>query len=131
MHHEVSKTHQEANKIVVPRQLRAKLLKLAHDIPALGHLGIAKTKARLWPHFFWPSIAKNIVAYCRSCDTCQRLGKGAKLKLSPLIPLPTMTEPWNRIAIDIVGPLPTCVKSQNRFISTVCQRGRMVKVTAS
>ena len=30
-----------------------------------------------------------------------------------------MTEPRNRIAIDIAGPLPTCAKSQNRFILTV------------
>ena len=30
-----------------------------------------------------------------------------------------MTEPWKRIAIDIVGPLPMCEKSKIRFILTV------------
>ena len=35
------------------------------------------------------------------------------------MPLPVMTEPWSRIAIDIVGPLPTCTKSQNGFVLTV------------
>ena len=35
------------------------------------------------------------------------------------MPLPVLTEPWSRIAIDIVGPLPTCTKTQNRFVLTV------------
>jgi transposase InsO family protein len=30
-----------------------------------------------------------------------------------------MTEPFSRVAIDIVGPLPTCSQSQNRFILAV------------
>jgi hypothetical protein len=36
-----------------------------------------------------------------------------------MVPLPVITEPFSRIAIDIVGPLPICPKSQNRFILTV------------
>ena len=48
MHHDiVRKTRQEADQIVIPRSLRTKILKMAHDIPAAGHLGIHKTKARL------------------------------------------------------------------------------------
>jgi len=35
------------------------------------------------------------------------------------MPFPVMTEPWSRIAIDIVGPLPTCTKSQNSFVLTL------------
>ena len=35
------------HQILAPTQLRAKLLRIAHDIPAAGHLVIAKTKARL------------------------------------------------------------------------------------
>ena len=50
MHHDFhSKTLQEADPVVVPEY---KILYLAHDIPASGHLGIAKTKSRLWPHFY-------------------------------------------------------------------------------
>jgi len=120
MHHDFhSKTLQEADQIVVPESLRHKILYLAHDIPASGHLGIAKTKARLWPHFYWPRMSKHVFHYCKSCDQCQRIGKGRKPSVAPLMPLPVMTEPWSRIAIDIVGPLPTCTKSQNRFVLTV------------
>ena len=120
MHHDLNfKTLQEAEQIVVPDCLRSKILHLAHDIPASGHLGITKTKARLWPHFCWPKMGKHISHYCKSCDKCQKLGKGPKPPIAPLMPLPVITEPWSRIAIDIVGPLPKCTASNNRFVLTV------------
>jgi len=120
MHHEASrKQTQESNRLVAPQSLREKLLHLAHDIPASGHLGVAKTKARLSPHFYWPHMSKHVIQYVRSCDICQRLGKGQKPRPAPLIPLPLVTEPFSRIAIDIVGPLPVCPKSGNRFILTI------------
>ena len=120
MHHEVDeKRDREANRLVVPSVLRNRILHVAHDIPASGHLGIAKTKARLWPHFHWPRLAKEVTSYCRSCDVCQRLGKGQKPAPAPLIPLPLISQPFTRVAMDIVGPLPTCSKSGNRFILTV------------
>ena len=120
MHHDAScKHYRESDRLVAPQSLRNKLLQLAHDIPASGHLGITKTKARLSPHFFWPRMAKEITHYVRSCDVCQRLGKGKKPQSVPLIPLPLVAEPFSKIAIDIVGPLPVCPKSGNRFILTV------------
>ena len=63
-------------------------------------------------------MMKDITTYCKSCDICQRLGKGPKPTPAPLIPLPVISQPFQRIAIDIVGPLPIC-KSGNRFIPTV------------
>jgi len=59
MHHTVNrKRNWSADQIVVPAQLRAKVLQLAHDIPAAGHLGIRKTQDRLEPHFFLASYHK-------------------------------------------------------------------------
>ena len=76
MHHEASRQQTEGyNRLVAPQSLREKLMHLAHDIPASGHLGVAKTKARLSPHFYWPHMAKHVTQYVRSCDVCQRLGK--------------------------------------------------------
>ena len=40
------------HQIVVPASLRPKLLRVAHEIPAAGHLGVAKTQSRLLRHFF-------------------------------------------------------------------------------
>ena len=107
------------HQIVVPTTLRAKLLQIAHDIPAAGHLGVAKTRNRLLRHFYWPSLSRDTKNYCRSCDICQRLGKGKNPAPAPLQSIPLVNEPFVQIAIDIIGPLPICKESGNRYILTV------------
>jgi len=42
------------HQIVVLTLLHAELLHIAHAIPPAGYLGVAKTKARLVRHFYWP-----------------------------------------------------------------------------
>jgi len=64
------------HQVIVPTTLRPKLLQIAHNIPAARHLGIAKTQSRLLWHFFWQSISGETKNFCRTCDVCQRLGKG-------------------------------------------------------
>jgi len=105
--------------VVVPTVLRDKLLYVAHDIPAAGHLGAAKTKDRLLRNFYWTSISKQVKELCRSCNVSERLGKGAACPPAPLHSLPLVSEPFCQIAIDIVGPLPVCKDTGNRFILTV------------
>jgi len=65
----------EFSQIVVPKPLRAKILKLVHDIPAAAHFGMIKTKKRLEQHFYWPSMSEDIKRYTRTCDVCQEIGK--------------------------------------------------------
>ena len=76
---------------------------IAHDIPAAGHLSVAKTKARLQRHFYWPGIFNDVKKFCRTCDVCQRLGKGISPSVAPLHLLPVESEPFCQIAIDIIG----------------------------
>ena len=63
------------HQIVVPSSYRPHLLSLAHDTPMSGHLGINKTYQRILEHFYWPNLRKDVVECCRSCHTCQVLGK--------------------------------------------------------
>ena len=126
MRREISKSNHDISyeQLVVPAALRNKLLWLAHDIPASGHLGVKKTKFRLTRHFWWPKCSKDIYQYVTSCDICQRVGKGSKPKPAPLIPLPIISEPFEKVAIDIVGPLPTTAAG-NRFILTIIDLGSL------
>ena len=49
--------------------------------------------------------------FCRNCARCQKAcnQRGPPV---PLIPLPIMSEPFSRIAMEIVGPLPRSSKGQ-------------------
>jgi len=51
-------------------------------------------------HFYWPGVTTDIKQYCRTCDVCQKLGKGGPAPVAPLQSLPLVTEPFCQVAID-------------------------------
>ena len=65
------KDDEETNQLVIPEQLRSKVLKLAHESIMSGHLGIRKTKDRIWKNFWWKDLNGSVTRWVRSCDLCQ------------------------------------------------------------
>ena len=112
------KQQKSYNRIVIPKVLVNQILKLSHDAPSSGHLGRRKTIDRLVPNFFWPKFYKSVRNYVTSCDTCQKLAKMGQPIRAKLQPLPLVSEPFKRLVLDVVGPLPPCPKSGNRFLIT-------------
>ncbi|XP_076842798.1 uncharacterized protein LOC143487636 [Brachyhypopomus gauderio] len=111
--------HESITQVVVPRQYRSHILSLAHDHPLAGHLGIRKTTQRVLQHFFWPSVSSDVANYCRTCDACQMVGKpNQNIPPAPLCPIPAVGEPFERVLIDCVGPLPK-TRAGNRYIFTL------------
>ncbi|XP_073727643.1 uncharacterized protein [Misgurnus anguillicaudatus] len=92
-------------QLLVPQTHRATVLQLAHTHLLGAHLGVDKTKERVLQRFFWPGVHKEVENYCRSCPECQQSAPKPNFR-SPLIPLPIIETPFERIGMDIVGPLP-------------------------
>ena len=109
---------QACNQLVLPQPCRGVVLRLAHDIPMAGHLGITKTKDRILQRYYWPGVFKDVAEYCRTCEVCQR-SHPRKPARAEMIPMPLVSKPFQRIAMDIIGPLPR-TKRGNRFILTIC-----------
>ncbi|XP_063813536.1 uncharacterized protein LOC135053191, partial [Pseudophryne corroboree] len=107
----------EKVQLVVPRSFREQLMSVAHEIPLAGHLGRDRTLRRLTQNFFWPGVSDDVRTYCKSCDVCQRLGRPSAR--APLRSLPIVGEPFQRVAVDIVSPLPVPSRSGKRYILTV------------
>lgn len=106
------------DQLVLPTQCQKAVLQLAHEVPMAGHLGKHKTTKRILRRFYWPTLYKDVVDFCRSCQMCQKASKYRVVK-APLIPLPVVTEPFRCMAMDIVGPLPR-TESDNRYILVMC-----------
>lgn len=68
--------------------------------------------------FYWPTVQRDIAEFCRRCDSCQKTA-GKRLLKAPLIPLPVISQPFERIAMDIIGPLPKSRRG-HRFVLVVC-----------
>ncbi|KAL5479435.1 hypothetical protein EMCRGX_G022956 [Ephydatia muelleri] len=102
------------DQLVLPTQCRKAVLQLAHEVPIAGHLGKHKTAKRILHRFYWPTLYRDVEDFCRGCQVCQKLSKQKVVK-APLILLPVVTEPFRRVAMDIVGPMPR-TNSGNRYI---------------
>ena len=107
------------HQIVVPKIYRSEILSLAHETPMSGHLGVNKTYHKILNHFYWPGLKTDVSNYCRSCHTCQVVGKPNQvIPKAGLQLIPAFDEPFSRIIIDCVGPLPK-TKSGNEYLLTI------------
>ena len=107
------------HQIVVPKSYRHEILSIAHESPMSGHLGINKTYHKVINHFYWPGLKSDVSKYCKTCHTCQMVGKSNQtIPKAQLQPIPAFDEPFSRILIDCVGPLPR-TKSGNEYLLTI------------
>ena len=101
-------------RIVVPGTRRQQVLKLAHCNVNAGHFGFKKTFARISSYFLWPRMWGDIKQFVRGCQKAVRNSHSR----APLQPLPCVGEPFEKVAFDLVGPLPRS-SSGNKYILTM------------
>ena len=74
--HQETKTGQNFNQLVIPKELQRQVMSANHESAFSGHLGAKKTEVRIHPNFFWPGLCQDVIRVCRSCDVCQRTSRG-------------------------------------------------------
>ena len=80
-----------ANQIIqkcVPKQEQQGILGHCHESAYGGQFASQKTTMKvLQSGFCWPSLFKDALTMCRSCDRCQRLGKLTRKNMMSLNPI--------------------------------------------
>ena len=92
-------------------------LKVVHDSPLSGHLGIPSTLERARRNFYWPRMDKDINEYVRKCDPCMRF-KTHRHKVPPARQWPVAQEKLFRVHMDLVGSLPQSTDGK-RYIAVI------------
>ncbi len=87
-------------RIVLPKA-QARAQALSHE----GHLGIVGMKQRLRTKVWWPGMDRAAERHCKSCHGCQIVSRPDVPEL--LRPLPLPDGPWQDLAVDLLGPLPS------------------------
>ncbi len=106
-------------QIVVPTKYRSEIHELAHSSNMNGNLGVNKTEDRILQHFYWPKLRRGVAEFVKTCHVCQMVGKpNQNVKPAPLKPVPAFDEPFSRVIIDCVRPLPK-TKSGNSYLLTI------------
>ncbi len=69
--------------LVVPRKMRGDLLKLSHDDPCSGHMGINRCLERLQQRYYWPGMTAEVQLWIAECEKCNRRKTKNHLKRHP------------------------------------------------
>lgn len=111
--------NEDSWKLVVPKQLRRRVLEDMHDLPTSGHMGVFKTYSRLCERYFWPRSRSDVARYIKHCSVCLRHKNDSKKPAGLMLShYPNATRPWELISSDLIGPLPKSKKG-NSYIFVV------------
>ena len=83
-----------------------------HSDPLAGHFSLDETYRRIKIRYYWPQMYADARKYVQTCDECQRRGKNKRNE--PLHPI-KVGQPFDRLGMDIVGPLPKTIRG-NMYI---------------
>ena len=90
----------------------------AHDGPGGGHLGIAKTVPKVNNKYYWIGCSKDVKLLIWQCPQCQSRKSPNPKRRAALVQVP-VDAPMERLAIDVMGPLPISNK-RNRYVLVIC-----------
>lgn len=100
--------------VVCPQPLRQTLIWEAHQ---QIHSGIDKTRKLLALKWFWPGMSAEVRRVVRTCETCQ-LAKHSTTPTSNHRLRLYAGRPWQRVAVDLVGPMPETDRT-NKWILVI------------
>ncbi|MES9880089.1 MAG: reverse transcriptase domain-containing protein [Sedimenticola sp.] len=104
-------------QLLVPRSKVSEAIRRLHNDITAGHMGINRTIARIKERFHWFNLKDNVQEWCRSCEECQKAKNDDRKPKAPLGSV-KVGEPFECIALDILGPLPQ-TRQGNKYILVI------------
>ena len=102
-------------QLVLPRSMVPEVLSALHDAPSAGHMGVNKTLERVRERFYWYGQQHDVEDWCRQCQKCSKRKSPQQPGRAPLVSS-CPGYPFERIALDIMGPLPTTESGQKYIL---------------
>ena len=96
-----------------------------------GHLGIKKTLDRVLTELFLPGVCGDVSRFCKSCDICQRTIQKGSVSKVPLGQLSLTDTPFERVTVDMVGPIEPLSKRRSLYSLTMIDYATRYPKTAA
>ena len=100
-------------RIVVPKDLRLKIIEEIHAGSFGGHFALKGTYGTLSQHYYWDGMYADAQAFCQGCLTCAAYRGAGRRSRPPLQPIP-VGGPFERVGVDILEMPRT--ERENRYI---------------
>ena len=102
---------------VLPANLVNGVLEGLHNTLVGGHMGERKTLEKVRARFYWLGQRKEVEQWCRNCNVCLSRKSPSHKARAPMEISQTL-RPMQRVAMDILGPLPETLRG-NKYILVV------------
>jgi hypothetical protein len=103
--------------IVVPKSLKAFVLRRHHGIPISGHLGRRRVILAIRERYWWKGMHRDVNHWVRACLVCRRRKTPRPLHAGQARSNPLAPHPWHTASIDLVGPLNTTVAGDKDLLT--------------
>jgi transposase InsO family protein len=110
-------TPEENRERVRDKHTKDTILYEYHDSPVGGHRGMNKTFREIRKKYEWPNMRREIEQYVKRCKSCQVNKNLSPRRKAPMEITTTASRPFERCALDIVGPTDVTNKG-NKYILT-------------
>ena len=110
-------TEENILQLLLPEVWKNDVMKMLHDDPQSGHLGIHRTVSRAQNRFYWVDYKPDIIKWVHNCTICnsrKQPHRKAKSKMKQYC----VGAPMERVALDLIGPLPLSHKG-NKYVLIV------------
>lgn len=97
-----------------------------HLLPTSGHAGIKRMSNNIKKFYYWPSMDKDIQEFVGKCDLCQKQKYSNKIK-QPMEITSTSSYAFEKIYLDIVGPLPTDNAGHCYVLTLQCELSKFIE----
>jgi hypothetical protein len=120
-------------KPLVPLTLRKRIIEAAHCDFLAGHRGSSDTKNRIRQEYFWPGLSRDVEEFVSNCDPCGRIKSQPALlvRTKPAAIALASSPAFERIQIDVKGPLPTTSRGNVYIISFIDLSSRYLEAFPS
>lgn len=104
-------------RLCVPVGKKYEIMKEIHEkINHCAHAGYYRTYNRVASTYYWPRMSRDIKAYVRTCDVCQKVKSKRHAPIGLLQPIPIPSEPFEIVSMDFVPDLPPSDSYNNVFV---------------
>ncbi|GFW40159.1 retrovirus-related Pol polyprotein from transposon 412 [Trichonephila clavipes] len=102
-------------QLILQKTRVSTVLKELHGSPIGGHFGVMKTLQKVRERFYWNNVWSEVEKCCRTCDPCAAR-KDPKKCTRRRLQLYNVGALFERIAFDILGPLPRSSDGNNTIL---------------
>ena len=104
------------SRAVVPLSMRRQVFEIYHE---LSHAGPRPTQKAVLKKFVWKNLKKDIIAWCRTCVSCQTSKVATHIK-TPWARREPPDQRFGSLHVDLVGPLPE--SEGHKYLFTIVDR---------